>query len=172
MAKIETRAAVENLDGIIKESGAIMVARGDLGVEMGYEHLTGQQKTIIRKTRKMNRVVITATQMMESMISNPIPTRAEVSDVANAVFDGADAMMLSGESAAGRFPVKAVATMDRIICEAEAYLRECSDRESEGNVLGRRQFFRRLDVGHRSSFSTTRKWYCPPQPITPSQNFG
>jgi pyruvate kinase len=98
-----------------------MVARGDLGVEVGYAELTGLQKHIIAETRKYNRVVITATQMMESMIHNPIPTRAEVSDVANAVMDGTDAVMLSGESAVGKYPVKAVQAMDQIITGAEKY---------------------------------------------------
>src|SRR5256885_186669 len=93
-------AAVENLAGIIEASDVVMVARGDLGVEMGYAELTGLQKTIIHQTRTHNRVVITATQMMESMIQNPVPTRAEVSDVANAVIDGTDAVMLSAETAA------------------------------------------------------------------------
>ena len=88
-----------------------MVARGDLGVEMGYAELTGLQKTIIRQSLARNRVVITATQMMESMIQSPVPTRAEVSDVANAVLDGTDAVMLSAETAAGKFPVKAVQAM-------------------------------------------------------------
>ena len=97
-----------NLDRIIQASDAVMVARGDLGVEVGYAELTGLQKHIIAATRKRNRVVITATQMMESMIHNPVPTRAEVSDVANAVMDGTDAVMLSGESAVGKYPVKAV----------------------------------------------------------------
>ena len=98
-----------------------MVARGDLGVEMGYAELTGLQKTIIRQSLAGNRVVITATQMMESMIQNPIPTRAEVSDVANAVLDGTDAVMLSAESAAGKFPVKAVQAMADVIRGAEKY---------------------------------------------------
>ena len=98
-----------------------MVARGDLGVEMGYAELTGLQKTIIRQSRSRNRVVITATQMMESMIQNPIPTRAEVSDVANAVLDGTDAVMLSAETAAGRYPVKAVQAMADVIRGAEKY---------------------------------------------------
>jgi pyruvate kinase len=98
-----------------------MVARGDLGVEMGYAELTGLQKTIIHQTRARNRVVITATQMMESMIQNPVPTRAEVSDVANAVMDGTDAVMLSAESATGRYPVKAVEAMAQVIEGAEKY---------------------------------------------------
>ena len=98
-----------------------MVARGDLGVEMGYAELTGLQKTIIHESRTRNRVVITATQMMESMIQNPVPTRAEVSDVANAVMDGTDAVMLSAETAAGRYPVKAVEAMAQVIVGAEKY---------------------------------------------------
>jgi pyruvate kinase len=98
-----------------------MVARGDLGVEMGYAELTGLQKTIIQESRTRNRVVITATQMMESMIHNPVPTRAEVSDVANAVMDGTDAVMLSAETAAGRYPVKAVEAMAQVIVGAEKY---------------------------------------------------
>jgi len=100
-------------------SDAIMLARGDLGVEIGDAALPPVQKRIIRLARKMNRVVITATQMMESMIENAIPTRAEVSDVANAVLDGTDAVMLSAETAAGKHPVAAVAAMDRVCCEAE-----------------------------------------------------
>ncbi|TLZ01864.1 MAG: pyruvate kinase [Gammaproteobacteria bacterium] len=106
VAKIERHEAVENLAGIIEASDVVMVARGDLGVEMGYAELTGLQKTIIHETRTHNRVVITATQMMESMVQNPAPTRAEVSDVANAVMDGTDAVMLSAETATGRYPVK------------------------------------------------------------------
>jgi pyruvate kinase len=99
----------------------VMVARGDLAVEMGYAELTGLQKTIIHQTRGKNRVVITATQMMESMITSPVPTRAEVSDVANAVMDGTDAVMLSAESATGRYPVKAVQAMAEVIQGAEKY---------------------------------------------------
>ncbi|HEX4618526.1 MAG TPA: pyruvate kinase, partial [Steroidobacteraceae bacterium] len=105
VAKVERHEAVDNLAGIIDASDVVMVARGDLGVEMGYAELTGLQKTIIHDTRTRNRVVITATQMMESMIQNPVPTRAEVSDVANAVMDGTDAVMLSAETATGRYPV-------------------------------------------------------------------
>jgi pyruvate kinase len=121
VAKIERHEAVDNLLGIIDASDVVMVARGDLGVEMGYAELTGLQKTIIHETRTRNRVVITATQMMESMIHSPVPTRAEVSDVANAVMDGTDAVMLSAETAAGRYPVKAVQAMAQVIEGAEKY---------------------------------------------------
>jgi pyruvate kinase len=121
VAKIERHEAVANLSGIIDASDVIMVARGDLGVEMGYAELTGLQKTIIHQTRTRNRVVITATQMMESMIHNPVPTRAEVSDVANAVMDGTDAVMLSAETATGRYPVRAVQSMAQVIEGAEKY---------------------------------------------------
>src|SRR5690606_26615633 len=119
--KIERSEALVNLERIIQASDAVMVARGDLGVEVGYAELTGLQKHIIEATRRRNRVAITATQMMESMIYNPLPTRAEVSDVANAVMDGADAVMLSGESAVGKHPVKAVQAMAQVILGAEKY---------------------------------------------------
>jgi pyruvate kinase len=121
VAKIERAEALTNLTEIIKASDLIMVARGDLAVEVGYAELTGLQKHIIFETRKYNRAVITATQMMESMIHSPVPTRAEVSDVANAVMDGTDAVMLSAESAVGKYPVKAVQAMDQIIKGAEKY---------------------------------------------------
>jgi pyruvate kinase len=121
VAKIERHEALDNLAGILAVTDAVMVARGDLGVEMGYAELTGLQKTIIRQSLARNRVVITATQMMESMIQSPVPTRAEVSDVANAVLDGTDAVMLSAETAAGRYPVKAVQAMADVIEGAEKY---------------------------------------------------
>jgi pyruvate kinase len=121
VAKIERSEALVNLDRIIQASDAVMVARGDLGVEVGYAELTGLQKHIIAATRRRNRVVITATQMMESMIQSPVPTRAEVSDVANAVMDGTDAVMLSGESAVGKYPVQAVQAMAEVILGAEKY---------------------------------------------------
>lgn len=121
VAKIERHEAVANLPEIIDAADVVMVARGDLGVEMGYAELTGLQKTIIHQTRARNRIVITATQMMESMIQSPVPTRAEVSDVANAVMDGTDAVMLSAESATGRYPVKAVQAMAQVIEGAEKY---------------------------------------------------
>ena len=122
VAKIERVEAIDAIDEIIQAADIIMVARGDLGVEMGYEHLTGLQKTIIRKTRRFNKVVITATQMMESMISHPIPTRAEVSDVSNAVMDGSDAVMLSAETAIGEYPVEVIATVDSVCKGAEKYV--------------------------------------------------
>ncbi len=119
VAKIERAEAVEAIEEIIRVSDAVMLARGDLGVEIGDAALPPVQKRVIRLARKMNRVVITATQMMESMIENAIPTRAEVSDVANAVLDGTDAVMLSAETATGKHPVAAVAAMDRVCREAE-----------------------------------------------------
>ena len=118
-AKIEKPEAVENLDAIIKASNAVMVARGDLGVEFPIEKLPMVQKTIVEKCIQRARPVIVATQMMESMIESPSPTRAEVLDVANAVMDGADAVMLSAETAAGKYPVETVKAMTRIICEIE-----------------------------------------------------
>ncbi len=121
VAKIERHEAIEHLAAIVDAADVVMVARGDLGVEMGYAALTGLQKTIIQTARTRNRVVITATQMMESMIHSPVPTRAEVSDVANAVMDGSDAVMLSAETAAGKYPVKAVAAMAEVIEGAETY---------------------------------------------------
>jgi len=119
VSKIERAEAIEALDEIIAASDAIMVARGDLGVEVGDAAVPALQKRMIRAARDQNKVVITATQMMESMISSPIPTRAEVSDVANAVLDGTDAVMLSAETAAGQFPVEAIQAMDRVCLEAE-----------------------------------------------------
>ncbi|MCC6923358.1 MAG: pyruvate kinase [Nitrosomonas sp.] len=119
MAKIERSEAILALDDIIEASDAIMVARGDLAIEVGDAAVPALQKKMIRAARMNNKLVVTATQMMESMITNPIPTRAEVSDVANAVLDGTDAVMLSAESAAGDFPVEAVAAMARVCLEAE-----------------------------------------------------
>ncbi|MGR8941867.1 MAG: pyruvate kinase [Gammaproteobacteria bacterium] len=119
VAKVERAEALDVMDEIILASDVIMVARGDLGVEIGDANLPAVQKKLIKRSRELNRVVITATQMMESMIDNPIPTRAEVLDVANAVFDGTDAIMLSAETASGKYPVKAVEAMHRICIEAE-----------------------------------------------------
>ncbi|MGI9330286.1 MAG: pyruvate kinase [Gammaproteobacteria bacterium] len=121
VAKIERTEAVDHLEAIIDASDAVMVARGDLAVETGYAGLTGLQKRIIRTTRRRHKVSITATQMMESMIHSQVPTRAEVSDVANAVMDGTDAVMLSAETAVGEFPIKAVAAMAEVCIGAETY---------------------------------------------------
>ena len=119
MAKIERSEAILALDDILEASDAIMVARGDLAVEVGDAAVPALQKRMIRNARANNKLVVTATQMMESMITNPIPTRAEVSDVANAVLDGTDAVMLSAESAAGDYPVESVEAMARVCLEAE-----------------------------------------------------
>lgn len=121
IAKIERAEAVANLQGIIQTSDAVMIARGDLGVEIGDAELPAMQKRIIKIARLFNKPVITATQMLETMTHNTIPTRAEVSDVANAVLDGTDAVMLSGETAIGLYPDKAVAAMDRICLSAEKH---------------------------------------------------
>jgi len=119
VAKIERTEAVQNAEAIIAAADAIMVARGDLGVELGDAEVPGVQKRLIRMARARDRVVITATQMLQSMVDSPIPTRAEVSDVSNAVLDGTDAVMLSAETATGKFPVKAIAAMDRVCRSAE-----------------------------------------------------
>ncbi len=119
IAKIERAEAVEAIESIIRVSDAIMIARGDLAVEIGDAAVPPIQKRLIKLARKMNKAVITATQMMESMIDSPVPTRAEVSDVANAVLDGTDAVMLSAETARGKHPVEAVAAMDRVCRVAE-----------------------------------------------------
>jgi pyruvate kinase len=119
LAKLEKPAAIESLEAIVQLCDAVMVARGDLGVEMPAEQVPRIQKRIVRECRRAGKPVIVATQMLESMIQSPVPTRAEASDVATAVYDGVDAVMLSAESASGRYPVEAVATMDRIIAEVE-----------------------------------------------------
>ena len=140
VAKIETRAAVDNLAGIIEASGAIMVARGDLGSELGIEELPHVQKQIIRDCIALGKPVITATQMFESMVTSPAPTRAEVSDVANAVFDGTSAVMLSAESAIGHDPVNTVATMARVADRA--------DQEFDYDAWARRiRLLRKVAVG-------------------------
>ena len=120
VAKLEKPAAIECLDEILDETDAVMVARGDLGVEMPAEQVPAIQKRIVRACRQRGLPVIVATQMLESMVGAPVPTRAEASDVATAIYDGADAVMLSAESASGKFPVESVAMMDRIIAQTEA----------------------------------------------------
>jgi pyruvate kinase len=124
IAKLEKPEAIENLDAILRAADGVMVARGDLGVEMNPERVPVVQKMIISRAREFRRPVITATQMLESMTENPRPTRAEASDVANAIFDGSDAVMLSAETASGKYPVEAVSMMVRIIEEAESSIRE------------------------------------------------
>jgi pyruvate kinase len=122
IAKIEKPEALSDLEGILQESFGVMVARGDLGVEAPPEKVPVMQKKIIAEARRLRKPVITATQMLESMITRPFPSRAEASDIANAVFDGTDAVMLSGETSVGKYPVESVLMMERITAEAEAAL--------------------------------------------------
>ncbi len=119
IAKIENRSGVDNIEEICEECDGIMIARGDMGVEIPFEELPAIQKKLITKCRMLGKRVITATEMLESMIHNPRPTRAEISDVANAVYDGTSAIMLSGETAAGKYPVQSVEAMDRIALNTE-----------------------------------------------------
>jgi pyruvate kinase len=131
IAKLERPKALDNLEEILDVVDGVMVARGDLGVEMALEDVPGAQKRIIQAANRKGKLVITATQMLESMIHNPLPTRAEASDVANAIYDGTDAVMLSAETAAGEYPVDSVALMDRIVRQAE----ENYDQWGHGQVL-------------------------------------
>ena len=137
VAKVERAEALDHIDDIVQEAEAIMIARGDLGVEIGDAELPAVQKRLINKARSMNRVAITATQMMESMIEHPIPTRAEVFDVANAVLDGTDAVMLSAETAAGTYPVQTVEAMARVCLEAEKQDKVRKSHHRMDSVFGR-----------------------------------
>ena len=139
VAKIERVDAIQNLEEICDASDVVMVARGDLGVEIGDEELPGLQKRIIRTALRHNRIVATATQMMQSMVENPIPTRAEVLDVANAVIDGSDAVMLSAETAIGKYPVRVIEAMNRICLGAERHF------AAEGVVDQLNVRFQRID---------------------------
>jgi pyruvate kinase len=140
IAKLEKPEAIKHLVEIIDAADGVMVARGDLGVEMHLEDVPVAQKRIIRTANKMNKLVITATQMLESMIQAPSPTRAEASDVANAIFDGTDMVMLSGETAIGDYPIECVGIMDRIVCQSEAaymewgYIQENDDLEYQEGI--------------------------------------
>jgi pyruvate kinase len=129
IAKIEKPEAWQNLDAIVEEADGIMVARGDLGVEMALEKVPMIQKAIIERTRQYGKFVITATQMLESMIENPLPTRAEVSDIANAIYDGTSALMLSAETSTGKFPIESVKMMAKIALETENVLRDQGFKE-------------------------------------------
>ena len=147
IAKIEDAEGVENIDEIIRVSDGIMIARGDLGVQLPTEEMPLVQKRIILKCHEQNKAVITATQMLDSMIHNPRPTRAEATDVANAIFDGSDAVMLSGETASGKYPVAAVKVMDSIALTVEG------SPEYESRV---RRFFRLDDIGEDIAQAVTR----------------
>ncbi|HEY3283846.1 MAG TPA: pyruvate kinase [Armatimonadota bacterium] len=167
IAKIETGAAVRNIDGILAAADGAMVARGDLGVELPVHLVPGIQKSIIRKCNRLGKPVITATQMLDSMMRNPRPTRAEVTDVANAVLDGTDCVMLSGETAAGRYPLDAVRMMSRIVLEAESklnhdallYQRHGEDAETVTDAISQAAAELARDLGAKAILAATSTGY-------------
>jgi len=174
VAKIETKKAVENLDEILEVSDGVMVARGDLGIEVGIEKVPVIQKKIIRKANKLKKPVITATQMLLSMVNSPFPTRAEVSDVANAVMDGSDAVMLSDETTVGKYPIKAVETLVKIIKEIQniyPYYKKYETVEIDAIALSVSDLAKSTEVkaivSFTSSGTTVRSIskYRPKQPI-------
>jgi pyruvate kinase len=136
IAKIETLSALQHIEGILEASDGIMVARGDLGLQLGVEEVPTVQKALLAAAQRHGKPAIVATQMLESMIANPVPTRAEASDVFNAIVDGGDAVMLSGETSVGTRPYQVVATMDRIARKAEAWCRERDAGDGDGRQLG------------------------------------
>jgi pyruvate kinase len=166
IAKLEKPSALDNLSAILDASDGVMVARGDMGVELSPQEVPSAQKRIIEAANAGGKIVITATQMLESMVTNPRPTRAEASDVANAIFDGTDAVMLSAETASGQYPVEAVRMMDTIACEAEAHekrwghFQEIHDSTSVDAVAiarAARELARDRDVAAIAIFTRTGK---------------
>ena len=168
ISKIENIEGIENFDEILTLSDGIMVARGDMGVEVDFEKLPGIQKKFIKKCCKAGKTVITATQMLESMTSNPAPTRAEITDVANAVFDGTSAVMLSGESAAGEFPVETVKVMAKIVAQAERdaedvnqykFLEVEADENDVSNAIGHAACTTARDINASAIIALTTSGY-------------
>ena len=189
ISKIETQEGVNNIDEIIKVTDGIMVARGDMGVEIPIEKVPIIQKMIIQKCNKAGKPVITATQMLDSMIRNPRPTRAEASDIANAIFDGTDAIMLSGESASGDYPLEAAATMYNIAKEAEANIdyADALNKRKESSVnnisnaislaacttaqeLSVAAIITSTQTGHTARMVSKYRPKCPIVAVTPSRN--
>lgn len=168
IAKIESTQGIDNFEEILAQADGIMVARGDMGVEVAFEKLPGIQKRLIRRCVQSGKTVITATQMLESMTSSPVPTRAETNDVANAVFDGTSAVMLSGETAAGDFPVEAVTAMAKIAEQAEAdkprvpgrdFIWHEMDSEDLTNAVGHAACTLATDIGAGAIMAVTKSGY-------------